>query len=137
MIVSVEGRIYVVDLTCPDDYQIIQEVSTADNLYAPQKYVMSGVNPRQITNTSSNYYVYRDDWHKKDSMYRTFCELDLAEVERVAQYKTALSVVGMKFDVNALFANFSGNSLFSIFEERGYLLLAILKFIDTKQYDDE
>ena len=129
MLISKTGRVCVLDLTS-EDYQIVKEISTADDLYDPQKYVMNGLNPHEITNISSSYYLHNNQ------MYRTFSEIDLAEVERVSTLKTALSVIDQKFDINALFASFKGRSLFSIFDDNKHLLKAILTNIESKQYGD-
>ena len=67
-------------------------------------------------------------------MFRTFSELDLAEMERVTHFETVQSVIGKKFDVDALFASYRGNSLFSIFEGQMHLLQAIFKYLEAKQY---
>ena len=86
LITEGDRRVIVVDLTSKN-YQIIKEVSTANDFYDPQKYVMNGVNPSNITNISSNYYLLdKGYWYGKKMMFRTFCELDLFEMERVSHF---------------------------------------------------
>ena len=71
----------LVDLTS-EGFSIVKAVSTANELYDQQKYVMGGLNPHDITNISSNHYLGGFYPYQK-RMYRTFSEVDLAEVERV------------------------------------------------------
>ena len=89
---------------------------------------MNGVNPNSFTNMSSNFlnaYLSR-------FITRMFNELDLAELQRVQKFKTAQSLNGKKFDIDALFASFFGNSFLSVFEDRIHLLQAIFKYIEAK-----
>ena len=55
-------------------------------------------------------------------MFRTFSELDLKEMERVSEFTTVQSLVGKKFDIDVLSANFNGNSFFSIFEDKVHII---------------
>ena len=41
-------RVFLVDLTCPKDFTIVKEISAADQIYDPQKYVVTGVNSQLI-----------------------------------------------------------------------------------------
>ena len=88
----------MVDLTS-EDYSIVREVSSANDLFNPQKHIMNGVNPSKITNISSNYYIQSDEYSCMDlwimnAMFRTFCELDLEEVKRVKNFENILSLTG-------------------------------------------
>ena len=78
----------MVDLTCPKDFTIVKEISAADQIYDPQKYVVTGVNSQIIQSISGEkYYTVADG-----ILYQSFCELDLAELERVSKFKTIQSL---------------------------------------------
>ena len=68
--------------------------------------------------------------------FRSYCELDLIEMRRIQEYIKNRNVI-KQIDVDSIYSNLQGQSLFSFFEGKPILYERILKVLQEKGYENK
>ena len=84
------NRLLIIDI---ERDRIVKEISAINQLVDPERYVFSGCETDIRANNDSSYYLTfptEQDSNEpqnalRNSLYRSFCEVDLQEVKRIQQ----------------------------------------------------